>query len=233
MAKKKTATKLTVESGPKKKRGLAAHRHKSRKRALTATPRSNPSANPPAAADLVNVILPGFAAYGATRGLARIVYSLVQKRWPRFAKHAYAAAGLASFGGAWLLAHRVERLAKYHDSVLMGTGVAALQGVAGTYLPKKYRWLLVEPQADVAVLPARAAAPALPEPTGDDDDGLDAIAGAENRAFELKLRKLERAAARQTPRASAPVDDDGDDDDLSQVLDDGDDELHTGVFASN
>ena len=120
--------------------------------------------NPPMGQDFVNVLLPGFAAYAATRVLARIVYQLVQKRWPKLGKHAAAISGVASFGAVWLTAHRVQTLAKYHDGVVMGSGIAAFQGLATTYLPDKYKWLIADCKPeDVAPVPAKtepATAPA-------------------------------------------------------------------------
>lgn len=99
-----------------------------------------PRANPPILTDFTNVILPGFGAYAATRFLQRVVFTLASKRWPRFAKHLHAASGLAAFGGSWFALHRIKSAAKYHDGILVGAGIAALQGVAQAYLPK-YAWM--------------------------------------------------------------------------------------------
>lgn len=240
---------------PPAPKGLAANRkrRKKAKRVTTTvtsrtvrTVRANP-ANPPILADFTNVLLPGFAAYAATRTLARMVFAVVQKRWPRLGKHAHAAAGLLSFGGVWLLGHRIEKLAKYHDGIVMGSGVAALHGVAQAYLPEKYRWLLADPKpSDVAkptsMAPAPAArAPMLEEPTGGDEFSY----------LEAQLTELERTGKRKgtiaAPRptatpvqsaldvaAAAAQDGSALDLDLSEELGGEDlDDLYGGSFAPN
>jgi len=138
--------------------GLAAiQRRRKARRNPSAAPVARMTANPAAMSDLTQVVLPGFAAYGLTRVLSRIVYSLVQKRWPKFGKHAAALSGLATAGLAWVFSHRVKRLAEYHDGIIVGTSIAALQGVATTYMPTKYSWLLKDPTpADVAPTPTKA-----------------------------------------------------------------------------
>lgn len=249
MAKKQKPTPT-----PPKKKGLASNRKRRKARKVTTvttssrtvrTMRSNPRANPPLVDDLTTVLLPGFAAYAATRTLARMVFAIVQKRWPKLGKHAHAASGLLAFGGVWFLGHRVQKLAKYHDGIVMGSGVAALHGVAQAYLPEKYRWLLADPKAS-DVRPMRlpmpaASAPALEEPTGGDEFSY----------LEAQLSELERTGKRKgtiaAPRpaqspmqntldaAAAAVGDQGVTDlDLSEALDGEDlDDLYGGSFAPN
>lgn len=237
MAKKITAVKKSAPAKKTENAGLAAIRKKRRARA-----RANPAggiANPPAASDLMNVVLPGFGAYAATRAVARMAYALTAKRWPRLAKHVHAVTGLATAGGLWLLGHKWDRIAKYHDGIIMGSSVAALQGVAGAYLPEKYRWILADPrQAEYRPLPAPP--PALP-PQVQDDLGL-------NDSFlERQLRALEgRGGTIAAPRPSSnPVQQDLEaaaavdggaalDPDLEALLG-GEDlsDLYTGPFAPN
>jgi hypothetical protein len=229
----------------KKTGTLAANRSKRARRA-TVVKRANPAAaNPPVTSDLLNVVLPGFGAYAASRTVSRVAFSLVQKRWPKLGKHAHALAGVASFGGVWLLAHRFKRLAKYHDGIVVGSGIAALHGLAQAYLPAKYRWLLTDPKPeDVAApaLPVRAAV-ALPAPAIDED------LGSEDDDFSRMLERMERNASKVTrtiapPRpSSAPIanamsladDGDGDlDPDLAATLGDEDvDDLYSGSFSAN
>lgn len=237
MAKKITAVKKSAPAKKTENAGLAAIRKKRRARA-----RANPSggtANPPVASDLMNVVLPGFGAYAATRAVARMAFALTAKRWPKLAKHVHAAAGLATAGGLWLLGHKWDRIAKYHDGMIMGSSVAALQGVANAYLPKKYRWILADPQAtEYRPLPAAAAAPALAPAAAQDDLG--------DSFLERQLRALERQGGTIMPPAPSTVQQDlnvaaavggaGDvlDPDLEALLG-GEDlsDLYTGPFAPN
>jgi hypothetical protein len=179
---------------PPKRRGLAANRRRRRARAVAA-PRA-PRANPPVGHDITHVLLPGFAAYAGTRVLQRIVYSIVQKRFPRFGKHAHAATGLAAFGAAWFGAHRIGKLASYHDGVLVGTGVAALHGVAQAYLPAKYNWLLADCKpSDVIPTPV----PMPPQNTGIVPPGLQ---GDEYSYLEDMLEEGQPARAMPPPKAT-------------------------------
>jgi len=60
----------------------------------------------------------------------------VGKRFPKFGKHAGAAASVGSFLAAWLLAHRWRPLEKYHTPIVVGAGLAALQSLVQIYLPR-------------------------------------------------------------------------------------------------
>lgn len=138
---------LGANMGKKKAGSIAANRQKRKARrnpAAEPVARRSARVNPPALHDLTHVVLPGFGAYAASRVAQRIAFTVVGRRWPRLARHTHAAAGLLSFGAAWMLAHRWSRLAKYHDGILVGTGVAALHGLAQAYLPAKYNWLLAD-----------------------------------------------------------------------------------------
>lgn len=98
--------------------------------------RGTPKRNPPIGVDVVKFILPGFAAFAATRLGTRIVTQQISKRWPKLAKHAGAIASVGSFAAAWFGAHRVKYLDKFHDSIVVGSGLAALQNLVQLYLPK-------------------------------------------------------------------------------------------------
>lgn len=195
MAKKKSKT----PEAPAPKKSLATTKRRRRARKATrvpSAPRTNPRANPPMAQDITHVLLPGFAAYAATRVLQRIVWSLVSNRWPGVAKYAHAATGAAAFGATWFFAHRVDKLAPYHDGIVMGSGVAALQGVATAFLPVKYSWLLADcnpddltptqSDADTAAQAAAAAQQQAPAPQAGDEysyleDQLDGIQRQQSR----------------------------------------------------
>lgn len=120
--------------------------------------------------DLPMVVLPAFGAYAATRVLTRLVYTLVQGRFPRLGKHAGAVSGVAAFGATWWGAHRIKALAPYHDALVVGSAIAALQTVGQTYIPKKYSWLLCDyGPADVAKRTAARPAPAVAAPPIEDE----------------------------------------------------------------
>ena len=197
-------------------------------------------ANPPMASDLTNVLLPGFAAFAATRTLSRVVFQLVSKRWPKLGKHASALAGVASFGAVWFFAHKSEKLAKYHDGIVVGSGVAAAHGIATCYLPPRYAWLLTEcrpedvsasrqPQQQVNMVAAKPS-------TGDEFDFLEReLEGLDDRPSHT---------IRAPKPSSRPISDglrmaSGDgggnlDPDLSDALDGEDvDDLYTGAFSTN
>ncbi len=253
MAKAKKAIKKAKElpSPSEPKRSLAANRRRRRARKNPGEPRSNLTANPPILADFTHVLLPGFAAYAATRVLTRIVYSIVQKRWPKLGKHAAAAAGAAGFAGVWFFAHKVKRLEPYHDGVVMGSGVAALHGVAQCYLPKKYAWLLADCQPEdvaPAVAPGSQLQSSASAPTGgaaatckDEysylEDQIDAMDGAGDRRTRIaRPPKATRTPVANAMHAATGGDASEDlDPDLVDELDDDEDvdDLYSGSFATN
>ena len=169
--------------------------------------RRNPGsvvANPPAGQDFMRVLLPGFGAYAATRVLQRIVYQLVQKRWPKLGKHAHALAGAAAFGGVWFGAHRVKRLEAYHDGIVAGSAIAALHGIAACYLPAKYAWLISDCKPSDAKAPALPASTISELPAGpvaaDDFDFL------ESEMDEVERSGSKRARTILAPQAIGPPD---------------------------
>lgn len=103
-----------------------------------------PKRNPPLGTDVVGYIVPGFAAFAATRMVTRIAAAQIAKRSPKYAKHAGAIASAGSFAAAWFGAHRVKQLEVYHHPIVIGSGLAALQSLIQIYLPK-LGWLLGDP----------------------------------------------------------------------------------------
>jgi len=204
------------------------------------------TANPPVMSDLTHVVLPGFGAYAASRVLQRIAFSVIMRRWPRLAKHAHAATGLAAFASAWLLAHRVAKIAKFHDGILVGTGVAALQGVAQAYLPAKYNWLTDDCKADTAALPPprrrvplAKAKDIVPSTVGDEfsylEDPWTDTSPTTQTISPPKAARTPIASAMKYAKANDNDDTSAFDTDLSDVLgaDEGVDDLFSGVFEQN
>lgn len=234
------------ENPPKKKRGLAAIRRARRAKAAKRNP-APAAANPPIAVDFTHVLLPGFGAYGLTRVLQRIVYTLVQKRWPKLGKHAHAAAGVVSFGGVWFLGHRIKRLEPFHDGIVMGSGIAALQGIAQTYLPKKYSWLLsdcrpedVAPAKPQNQLPPTTQQQLAPAEGDDEYSYLEEQLDALERSGSRRVRSIPPPKAKGKPVASAMhmaagADDGAElDPDLFEELGGEDiDDLYSGAFSTN
>lgn len=95
-----------------------------------------PKRNPPLTTDVAHYLLPGFAAFAAARVTTRVAAVQIAKRYPRAAKHAGAIAAVAAFAAAWLGAHRVKYLEKYHHPIVVGSGLAALQSLLQIYIPK-------------------------------------------------------------------------------------------------
>jgi len=253
MAKKKAPATVSLAANRKKRKARRNpadpavvermnRRHEAERKTRVAT------ANPPVLSDLTNVILPGFGAYAASRVFQRIAFTMVGRRWPKLAKHTHAASGLAAFGAAWLLAHRWARLAKYHDGILVGTGVAALQGVAQAYLPAKYNWLLADcKQSDVTPTKVKVASKAAsmlakksPASVGDEysylEDQLD-------EAERAPVRTIDPPRATRRPIAIAMKVAEGNDNDATSAFDtdlsdlleanEGVDDLFSGVFEQN
>lgn len=246
MANKKATPALASLAAKRKKRKPAARRNPAAAPAARAM-----TANPPALADLTHVVLPGFGAYAASRILQRVAFTVVGRRFPRLAKHTHAITGVAAFGAAWMLAHRWAKLAKYHDGILVGTGVAALHGVAQAYLPSKYNWLLAD--CNPATLPANAkalgkasmkrqfAAQGKPKPTAGDEfsyleDQLDQIDDAPYPTIKPPRASRNPVAAAMKV---ADINDNDDtavfDGDLSDLLEPGEgvDDLYSGAFEQN
>lgn len=246
---------------PKKKatESLAQNRKKRRARrnpAAEPVARREARANPPVLSDLTHVVLPGFAGYAASRVVQRISFTMVGRRWPRLAKHAHAAAGLLSFGAAWLLAHRWSKLAKYHDGILVGTGVAALHGIAQAYLPQKYNWLLADckpsdiaatssgPSLEarqVAMQNSRAGAPPLVgKPMSSAGDEFGYLDDELEAAASMPFQTVSPPKAVRTPVAAAMKVAEGNDNDptstfdadLADLLEQGEsvDDLYSGSF---
>jgi hypothetical protein len=183
MSKKRSAKGQFVAG-----RATRAKRIKRRNPEATATTGAAllaPKANPPPMEDLVEFIIPGFVGFGATKLLHRIVNIQLSKRYPRAGKHVAAASTIGSFFAAWLLLHRVERLAKYHTPAVVGAAIASIQTLTQLYLPK-YSWMVSDVQPEfspftgappasmmAAASPVERLFPGGPEVVSDDEGSVE------------------------------------------------------------
>jgi hypothetical protein len=113
-----------------------------------------PKRNPPLSTDVVAQIIPGFAAFAATRFVTRAAAIQIAKRWPKYAKHAGALASVGTFAAAWLGAHRVKTLEKYHDMIVIGSGIAAIQSLVQLYIPS-LGWVVSDCSPQLGAAPAQ------------------------------------------------------------------------------
>lgn len=179
------------------KSSLKKRRAKAAARRLSKNP--GPLKNPPIGTDMLHVILPGFGSYAATRLLNRIVYVQMSKRFPKLAKHAPVASSILSFLALWFLAHKVKRLEKWHDPLVLGSAIAGVQTIFQTYVPK-YGWIVSDVSADqyrssgasrvaelrkAGIVPVRQLQPATPgADILEDDEYYEEEATAEEMAPE-------------------------------------------------
>lgn len=122
-------------------------------------PSSSPSRNPTAVRDLVEFVGPGFAAFAVTRFGTRITTQVVAKYKPSLGKHAGALTSVGAFVAAWLLAHRVKFLHKYHTPIVVGAAIAALQSLIQIYIPR-IGWMVADASPELAAATAPAQTPA-------------------------------------------------------------------------
>jgi hypothetical protein len=199
---------------------------KFRRRNRETKPKNNPRSNPPIGTDVVEYIIPGFAAFAATRLVARVASSQLAKRYPKHAKHAGAIASICSFAAAWLGAHRVKFLEAYHHPIVVGSGLAAIQSLVQIYLPK-LGWILGDPSTTQEPKQLAAQAnQARMAPAGADQqvipDGFKETTAAEwytyNDAFDAGSYKGKPEASREP--APAPIQEP--DTQISDLLDNSD-----------
>lgn len=223
-----------------KKKGLAANKRRRQAR----NPSKSLTVNPPVGRDITHVLLPGFGAYAVTRFLSRVVYSMVQKRSPKLGKHAGALAALAGFGGAWFFAHKIKKIEDYHDGIIIGSGIAALQTIVRTYTPK-YGWIVSDYKPGDVDAPPKAAQIAAANKAAELENMKSQLEGSEGWDEYSHLEaQLDAMAGTKTTRAPSVAslvgkpmagdDDSADyDPDLMSVLDDDEDmdDLYGGTFA--
>jgi hypothetical protein len=157
-------------SGKKLTKRVAARKRKSKP----------PTPNPPITSDLMNVVAPAVGSYAASRVVGRMAYKLAKKKSDGFATHAGALTPSILAAVAWWFAHKSDKLGPYHDGIIAGTFIGAIQALVQTYVPK-FGWLLNDYHMD-DVLPMstkKATAGWMPaQPISDqplsigDSDGL-------------------------------------------------------------
>lgn len=179
--------------------GLVHRRYRKKKKRSEA---SKPRPNPPLIQELAEFIGPGFAAFAATRFGTRIAAQTIAKKKPTWGKHAGAIASVGSFVAAWLLAHRLKWLEKYHTPIAVGAGIAALQSLIQLYVPK-LGWMVADASPELAQVSAPIAA-SVPLPNGlepvDEDPEL--------YTYDERYDAGVRAATTSTPAGPAVLPDD-------------------------
>lgn len=210
----------------KRKRGAVKAKAATR-RARRATRRSNPEGDAKGWGILEDLQLVGvgLGAYGGTRLLQRLATRVVAKKKPAWTRHAHALSGALAFIGAIYGVRKVKQVAGWEASIVLGTGVAAAQGVVSAYVPK-YAWLMNDA---AAALPAPAAATnaALPAASA----GMDYLEH-ELQQMEAAAPRSHRPVAQALKTAAAAAGDQGLEDSLVEELGDEDvDSLYGGIFT--
>lgn len=178
-----------------------------------------PRRNGPIGADIVEYIVPGFAAFAATRFLTRVATVQIAKRWPSRAKHAGAIASVGSFAAAWFGAHRVKYLEQYHHPIVVGSGLAAIQSLIQLYLPA-LGWVVSDAGPELAAAKPAAVAMAsgaslLPSMSGAAPEVPDGFEETDantwfsyNDAYDAGAYKAQpKAPPPQQPMSPTPPDD--------------------------
>jgi hypothetical protein len=127
---------------------------------------SSTTRNPTAIGDIVEFVGPGFAAFAATRFGTRVIATQAAKYKPGLGKHAGALASVGAFFAAWLLAHRVKWLHKYHTPIVVGAAIAALQSLIQLYIPR-LGWMVADATPELV---AARTEPAVPLEDFEDTD---------------------------------------------------------------
>lgn len=110
----------------------------------------------------------GFAGYTATRLLMRMAYSQAVKRWPNFAQHLGVLTSAVGATGIYFGTKHWEKIDDYHESATIGAGIAVLQSILQTYVPK-LGWIVSDMDASQYVKPN------LPEADLDELSGFSGI----------------------------------------------------------
>ncbi len=218
-AKKRKGSPVQVKA-----RRRRARRTTTTTRSKTVVVRQNPSQS--LILEDLKTVGAGLGAYGGTRLVQRLATKITQKRKPTWTKHVHAAAGAAVFAAAVLAGRRVRQLDGYHEAIVLGTGIAAVQGVVGAYVPR-FQWLM-----SALPLPPSAASPQLTAASGDqDDDGGDYLE-QEIRAMERGGAGPRRPVQQALHTAAAASGDQGLEEALvAELGDEGIDDLYQGLFA--
>jgi hypothetical protein len=223
----KPASSSSPPIAPKKRGGIArAARRRAARR--TEARRSNPGGG--AAIETLKTVGVSVGAYGGTRLLQRMAWTIVSKRRPTWGRHIHAVAGAAAFALAWFAGRKVKAVERYHEAILVGTGVAAVQGVVSAYIPR-YAWLMNDCRPEELRLPAAAQNPTAGDAGGEvSTDYLEEQLAAYERG---QTQKKSRRPVQQAIETAAAADGDmGIDETLLEELGSGEsiDDLYGGVF---
>lgn len=166
----------------------------------------------------------GALAYAGTRFVQRAAWTITVKRRPRWAKHVHALAGVLAFGATYFAASRVKALAHHAESAMIGSGVAAIQGVVTAYVPR-FGWVLSDPRtSELAAGDQQAPGGGQQEVSGD-------YLEQQLAAYESpKGRKGKRVAGALETAAAAAGDQGIDPSLLEELGDESVDDLYGGVF---
>jgi len=115
--------------------------------------------NPPLVEDVTMMILPGLGSYAATRLTGRLLRAFLEKRLPKVAPHLGPVGNLGAFVALWFAAHKVRRLQRYHTPIVVGAGIALVQAIIQTYLPRLGLLLDAAPVQTVATPQATSGVP--------------------------------------------------------------------------
>lgn len=183
-----------------KSKSLAAN--KRRRRARRRKNAAHMVMNPPVGKDIAQDLVPAFIAYAGTRLASRIAFTLVQRRWPKAGKHVGAATSLGSALAAYLLSSRVETLKEHQAPIIVGSGIATLQTLVRTYVPR-YGWIV----ADYKPEDLEPAGQRQQLPGADEDAELEeALKGyMEEDEYSYLEREVQPSTPSSPPRRSAPA----------------------------
>ena len=86
----------------------------------------------------------GFAGFGLTKFASRLAYAQTVRRWPKLANHAKVGTSIVTAVGAHFGSQYWSKSAEFTEEITIGAGVAAVQAIVQTYLPK-FAWLVSDP----------------------------------------------------------------------------------------
>lgn len=101
-------------------------------------------------------IIPGAAAFAATRFIQRASYQIAERKAPKISKHVAIGASAAALGLAWAFGHKIKKIDQYYEPILIGAGAAAAVGLIQSYVPK-YGWIVGDYLKEKKALPTNQA----------------------------------------------------------------------------
>lgn len=145
--------------------------------------------NPPVIVDTFKYIAPAAGAYVVTRVAGRLARSVISQKFPKAAPFATPIGSLAAFAALWYATHKVSSMKRYHDQAMIGAGLAVIQSLVTSFMPKLL--FLFDAAPPVSAIEA-------PKSTGADD-------------LDFELAESPAATSPQGPAAIVDEDDGGDD----------------------